>query len=61
MHDQFFSNYLKSLQDELKTLAEEVLTANLEQPYQAGKLQGKAAGVKFAIEVLENKLSEANT
>lgn len=61
MHDQFFSAYLKSLHDELKVLSEEVLVANLEQPYQAGKLQGKAAGIKFAIEALENKLSEANT
>lgn len=60
MHDQFFSNFLKSLYDELRQLSEDILTANLDNPYQAGKLQGKAAGIKFAIESLENKLSEAS-
>jgi hypothetical protein len=58
MSDRFFLTYIGELQLALKNLSDDLLVANLDSLYHAGKLQGKAEGIRFALDVLTNKLEE---
>lgn len=54
MRDQFLGAYLKAIHQELDKLKNDLLTANLDQGmYAVGKLQGKAVGLRTALEILE--------
>lgn len=60
MSDRFFLSYISELQTTLRNLSEDLLHANLDSLYHAGKIQGKAEGIQFALDVLTNKLEEEN-
>jgi hypothetical protein len=60
MSDRFFSAYIGELREASRKLSEDLLVANLDSLYHAGKIQGKAEGIRFALDLLENKLEEAD-
>lgn len=53
IQDRFIGTYITSVKHKLEELKQDVITANFDDMYQVGKLQGCAAGLKLALELLE--------
>ena len=52
-HDQFIGSYVNELRKELHDLKDQLIGTSFVDMYQLGKLQGMAAGLQGALDLIE--------
>lgn len=56
--DSFLSSYVTSLNNDLTRLKGDILDAHFSDLYQVGRLQGQAAGIRQALDLLQEVYRE---